>query len=313
VLAFLAAIKEHPEDDTPRLLLADWLGEHGGPSDAARADLVRLQCRSARLPAADPLRADLLRREHELLQRHQAAWLGPLRQRAAGWRFERGLLAVRAVARRYTSRVMTAVAGSEAGAWVGSLRLQYLPAAAVARVAASPLLAHLTGLEVPYNRLGARGAAALVSSPYLSRLTHLDLSGTSLGDEGAAALAAVPRLARLAHLDLGLNRIGAEGVGALAASGLLARLGHLGLFGNDVGDRGAAALAASPGLARLTGLDLRRNGIGDEGALALAASPHLSGLTALRVEDNRIGMEGEAALRWRFGTRVRLVAGPPAW
>jgi uncharacterized protein (TIGR02996 family) len=29
--AFLRAIEESPGDDTPRLIYADWLEEHGGP------------------------------------------------------------------------------------------------------------------------------------------------------------------------------------------------------------------------------------------------------------------------------------------
>ena len=36
--AFLAAIKAHPDDDLPRLVLADWLEEQGrptGPSSSA--------------------------------------------------------------------------------------------------------------------------------------------------------------------------------------------------------------------------------------------------------------------------------------
>jgi uncharacterized protein (TIGR02996 family) len=33
--------KRHPEDDTPRLILADWLDDHG---QSERAELVRLQC-----------------------------------------------------------------------------------------------------------------------------------------------------------------------------------------------------------------------------------------------------------------------------
>ena len=313
VLSLLGDVKDHPEDDAPRLRLADWLAGQGAAADVARAEFVRLQCRSAGLPTADPRRTDLLRREGELLGRYEGAWLGPLRERAAGWRFQRGLLAVRAVARRFTSRVLAALAASETGAWVSALRLRSLPAEAAARVAASPLLAHLNALEVPYNRLGARGAATLVSSPYLVRLTHLDLACTGLGDEGAAALAALPRPARLAALDLGMNRLGAEGVGALAASGRLTGLHHLGLFGNNLGDRGASVLATSAGLARLRCLDLRCNGIGEEGALALAASPHLAGLTTLRLEDNPVGVAGQTALRERFGSRVRLVAGPPAW
>lgn len=38
--AFLQAILEAPDDDTPRLIYADWLDEHGDP---ARAEFIRLQ------------------------------------------------------------------------------------------------------------------------------------------------------------------------------------------------------------------------------------------------------------------------------
>ena len=40
--AFLNAITASPEDDTPRLVFADWLDEHGR---RAEAELIRLQCR----------------------------------------------------------------------------------------------------------------------------------------------------------------------------------------------------------------------------------------------------------------------------
>jgi uncharacterized protein (TIGR02996 family) len=38
----LAAVREEPDDDTPRLVLADWLEENGVPE---RAELIRVQCR----------------------------------------------------------------------------------------------------------------------------------------------------------------------------------------------------------------------------------------------------------------------------
>jgi uncharacterized protein (TIGR02996 family) len=41
VLAFLHHIKAHPEEDAPRLILADWLEEHGDDHDVARALLIR--------------------------------------------------------------------------------------------------------------------------------------------------------------------------------------------------------------------------------------------------------------------------------
>lgn len=48
--ALLAAILTHPEDDTPRLVYADWLDEHEQPE---RAELIRVQCERAKLPEKD--------------------------------------------------------------------------------------------------------------------------------------------------------------------------------------------------------------------------------------------------------------------
>lgn len=39
--ALLRAILQHPDDDTPRLIFADWLDEHG---EADRAEFIRAQC-----------------------------------------------------------------------------------------------------------------------------------------------------------------------------------------------------------------------------------------------------------------------------
>ena len=50
--ALLAAILADPDDDTPRLAYADWLGESG---DADRAEFIRLQCAIA---ARDPDQVD---------------------------------------------------------------------------------------------------------------------------------------------------------------------------------------------------------------------------------------------------------------
>ncbi len=75
---FLADIIEHPDDDVPRLIFADWLDDNGDPD---RAEFIRVQCEMARLRAgpAGPVPADspwlmndrryqaLERRERELL------------------------------------------------------------------------------------------------------------------------------------------------------------------------------------------------------------------------------------------------------
>jgi uncharacterized protein (TIGR02996 family) len=45
--AFLVSIIEHPEDDTPRLVFADWLEEH---DQAERAEFIRVQCQLPKTP-----------------------------------------------------------------------------------------------------------------------------------------------------------------------------------------------------------------------------------------------------------------------
>jgi uncharacterized protein (TIGR02996 family) len=47
-IAFLAAICAQPDDDTARLVYADWLEEFGGEPE--RAEFIRVQCELARLP-----------------------------------------------------------------------------------------------------------------------------------------------------------------------------------------------------------------------------------------------------------------------
>ena len=47
--AFLQDILEHPDDDAPRLIYADWLEEHGKEADRLRAEFIRVQVELDRL------------------------------------------------------------------------------------------------------------------------------------------------------------------------------------------------------------------------------------------------------------------------
>jgi uncharacterized protein (TIGR02996 family) len=87
--AFLQAILESPDDDTPRLVYADYLDEHGDPD---RAEFIRVQVALAALPPDDPRRGQLGDRERRLLAGHREDWLGPLRPLLSGWFFRRGFL-----------------------------------------------------------------------------------------------------------------------------------------------------------------------------------------------------------------------------
>lgn len=71
--ALVAGILANPDDDTPRLVAADWFEENG---DAARGEFIRVQVNRARLPPTDPQQPELAARELRLLKEHAARWIG---------------------------------------------------------------------------------------------------------------------------------------------------------------------------------------------------------------------------------------------
>jgi uncharacterized protein (TIGR02996 family) len=331
VAAFLAAAKDEPEDDAPRLVLCDWLQEHGDEHDAARAEFVRLQCLFAREALRDPRVAYLLgserllqgtgrfphglagayqglaardarlgelwRRAADLLKLHGDRWLGPLRERSYNVHFLRGLISLAVAGRRFAVRLMAAVAASEIGPWLEFLRLDSLPRQALGRTARCPLLAHLRTLDVAHNpSLGAEGLRVLASSPHLARLACLNASCTSLNEGGAAAVTAATGLTGLRELALGGNNLGPQDAAALAAASHLGGLTSLYLGGNHLGAEGVRALGFSPHMTNLLALNLISNGLGVEGVAALAGSPGLDRLTMLGLANNALGPEGLAAL-----------------
>jgi uncharacterized protein (TIGR02996 family) len=82
--AFLASIREQPEDDLRRLVAADWLDEQG---ESERAEFIRVQCEIARIGVCrDECRSRIdyrcrgcviRSRERELLERHHRLLFPP--------------------------------------------------------------------------------------------------------------------------------------------------------------------------------------------------------------------------------------------
>src|SRR5215469_3647811 len=164
VRMFFRDIKEHPDDDTPRLIFADWLQEHGDAAAAARGEFLRLQVLRHRLSLDDPNYGLLKRREGELFTEHRWTWLGPLVDAAKTWTFERGMVQITAEAHKLPTPEVTAWARTEAALWIDALTLP----------------------EMTIGRHGLRvfGAAEVINdrlaySPLLAQLNRLDLSGAT--------------------------------------------------------------------------------------------------------------------------------------
>jgi uncharacterized protein (TIGR02996 family) len=269
--AFLEAIIEAPDDDTPRLIYADWLEENGRP---ARAEFIRTQIEAFSLPAGDPRRKEPEDRAEALRREHEREWLGPLRAWLLGWRFQRGLVERVAVnAQTLLKHVCT--------------------------------LFQLAPIRHAEIQRAEMFAGDLAKCPHMARLTSLRLHKLFTAD--ALSLIGSPHLNNLTALDLRENGIGDTVVEALASSALLSRLVRLDLSCNSIHDAGAQALAESPQAGRLEWLNLGRNPIENVGAAALAGSRSLEKLRMLRLSGLRIGPWEKERLWRRFGEGVQYV------
>lgn len=324
---FLPAIAAAPDDDAPRLVLADALMEQG----AGLGELIAVECRLA--TAAGTERAALAARARELSV-HADAYLEALGlERGEGWldrgvvsglhmsaarllEVERGLLG-RSLVRRVV------LVDPDAESLRGALRSPLLAAMSelvvlgdeagdeAAEVIAGSSLPALRKLRFSDTHLGDAGAEALSSSPALAGLRDLDLyQSYDLGSAAARAIARSPHFGQLTRLCLGGNRLGDEGGVAIAVSQSLPALRILDLGACNLTAKTARALAASSGLGALSQLALFQNDLGVEGATALAEATGLPSLRELSAWSTRIGSSGFLALARseRLGALVDLNA-----
>lgn len=267
--AFLSDIVDHPNDDTPRLVYADWLDDQ---DNNLRAELIRAQCRLALLAPGDEHRK-LSRRVSELLL-NEGEWIVALPQlEGVRWEdFSRGFVE---------------------GVFVDSVETFLKHAEAMFK--ATPVRRLRIGSVSPNSM------EMLSTSPWLDRLSELNISNLGTqgpGLSGMRSLARSPRVGQLTALLLHYNALGEAAVCRLVESPHFLQLRELYLSGNDLQDRAAHALSRATGMPRLTDLDLRDNNIGDDGMQALAYSEHRRELATLYLVNNRISTTGAEALAW---------------
>jgi uncharacterized protein (TIGR02996 family) len=238
----LHAIREYPDDDTARLVFADWLEEHGNDPD--RAEFIRVEIELSRTEpnsdAEERRRSYLFGRRADLLKMHKKEWLAPFTPYAKESSFERGFVQSLEVS---------------AGAFVRNAEKW----AALTPLTRVKVTSCFEWDQVTRERTW--WAAGLFGSPVLSRLRTLDLEGLRLTADALEPLAANPDLSRLRELVLMWNPIGNEGAMLLARMPQLRGLESLDMRSNNITDPGARAIAGSPYLTQLKELRLSRNSI----------------------------------------------------
>ncbi len=261
---FLQAILDDSDDDSLRLIYADWLEERGDP----RGEFIRIQCELAR-GMNGTRRSPLVQREQQLLRLHEDEWTSSvcslMKRRRRGffnWKFIRGFIEEVWLDPRHSLagidelfqlapiRCLAFQMNHEERTFPGEYRALF-PCA----LANCPLLKRVVSLEVSFSHLGSDGIQALIFSDYLDNLKSLNLHDNRIGDGGARALAGSSLLERLEKLDLSNNAIGPVGVralaSALAAQGETSKLRSLGLQGNPLRATGMRVILDSPILRRV--------------------------------------------------------------
>lgn len=228
--AFLRAIFDAPEDDTPRLVYADFLQEQG---QEERAEFIRAQCELPqweRTPEpwteADPRRDELLKTEARLIQklyRNEQDESVYFRRIVRGFPQPEQSVTIRAEAFAAPDKLREKVVrwtpewfGATAARVKGKLDPVWLDAlfglATFARVneldLAGEEVADEGSLGTDYTIftyepvITTAGVAALSQHRGVRRLTALDLRNNELDNDAARALVASPYLDNLKRLQL---------------------------------------------------------------------------------------------------------------
>lgn len=240
--ALLEEILARPEDDVPRLVYADWLDEHGGPADQARAEFIRLQIALASLPPAAEQRPLLEAQERRLRKRFERQWLGPLREQVQAWGFTRGFVAHLAIDAACLLTMHDTIARTHP---VVSLRLTFVrDRLLLARLANLPFLDRVSALDLSNNYLDRNAVAALLDSAYLRGLHTLGFNDNPYGYDAVSAVARSPELTGLSVLEMRRNNLTDATGMVLADSPYLTGLTRLDLRGNSIGEPGRSQLRA---------------------------------------------------------------------
>ncbi len=173
-LAFLRAIRANPDDDTTRLVFADWLDEHDDPlGEFVR---VQIELEPIRYRIDNPRAVELHRREDELLRAHRDIWLGKAKEIGTNWpeygpQFRRGLpnhanLSLDTFLKHGKTLFSACPTLREVSVFDIANRC--------AELAACPHLVKIDTLEIA-DWPTADDAKALVASPHIKNISHFKL------------------------------------------------------------------------------------------------------------------------------------------
>lgn len=198
--AFLAAIIAQPDDDTARLVFADWLQENG---QETRAEFIRTQIRAVQ---AEPYSKESRRyavAAERLHEGNYGEWSRHVRQRLVAWEFRRGFIEHAAVNAATFPRDAAELFALEP---IRSLQLVRFDSSATTvsllPFFETPQLERVKQLEISGFRLAPVELEPLATCRYLGNLTDICLRNTPVPLNWFETLISGNALPLLTGLDL---------------------------------------------------------------------------------------------------------------
>ncbi|MBP3960336.1 TIGR02996 domain-containing protein [Gemmata sp. G18] len=299
--ALLRAICDNPDDDTPRLVFADWLQEHG---DEAQAEFIRTQIAVAR-GSTDTV---LKERESVLLAAHGEKWSEPLRSLGfalvayqkptlrsfQGIEYRRGFpygVQINEEKEAFADRAV------ELFRCAPIQRIAFYHQWDYHKLAACSKLLQVRELSLDRSGYETPELAVFFGSKFLKNLVRLELIADDdnghLELDGIELLSKTRSLPALRHLDLSHNWCnwesadGTDWIAKLLKGRLVKRLESLWLRSTLLASTGVELLVSSKQLNSVRHLNLSGNCISPRGLQILASSPNLQSLSVLDLRENR--------------------------
>jgi uncharacterized protein (TIGR02996 family) len=295
------AVFAAPDDDTPRLVFADFLDENGQPD---RAALIRLQCEKRSVKPKSKQLGELTRAEGRLVGKLRARFVDPLPASYSA-EFVRGFLRVHAFA-DYDLEDVNALPARFVelfrGGWVEAVFLDSYGHLNPAQLGLFRFAGELDVTKYPLREEGllVLAAEAPVGRPD-SRLARVKVHKTdepvyrAFASDGAERLPRTPRLYGPQGPVRQYTSVTAAQLGLLIRAGRFDGVETLSLDG-PIGDAGAELIAGTDDLRRLHALTLSRSGLTADGVAGLFAAGRFPALRQLTLLDALTGPQAFAAL-----------------
>ncbi|MCI0703718.1 MAG: TIGR02996 domain-containing protein [Planctomycetia bacterium] len=198
--ALRRAILALPEDDTPRLIFADWLQENNQPE---RAEFIRAQVEAVRAEPFSPQARAAAATAEKLLEGRRGEWTRHIRERVERWEFRRGFIEHVVVD---PDRFPAAAEQLFAAEPVRSLQVERFVSMgtppSLAPFFNTVQLQHLASLDLSQLGQPADHFDLLSACPHFGKLTDLNLSENAVPPSWLRTLLTGPSLPALMGLDL---------------------------------------------------------------------------------------------------------------